>query len=139
MKDKDLINDLKFLTKRENKFPDSIQSEIEKFISILEEGRELENKDFFVSFSNNLLDFILQNKINFYSADVIKKIITLINTVKVGEDASRNFNAAEVIIKQDLAVREAAKGLHRLTQEVKDLKKATPESYKLSRDYFKNL
>jgi len=139
MKDKDLIKDLKFLIKRENKFPDNIQSEIEKFISILEEGRELESKDFFVSFSNNLLDFILQNEINLYFTDVIKKTITLIDTAFVGEDASRNFNAVEVIIKQDLAVREAAEGLHRLSQKVKDFKDATPEAYKLSRDYFKNL
>ena len=136
MKKKDLLDDLKFLMKREEKFPAGIHAETKELISILEKGDD--NSDFITSFSENLLNLVLENKINPYLREVVKNEISLINCLNINERTARNINATELIIKQDQAIREAAEGLQKLTAKISEFEKKVPESYKLSREYFEN-
>lgn len=138
MKKKEILKDLRFLIEGRDKLPEKIFSDIEKMMTALEEGKKINKKDFIFNFTENLLDFTLESRSTPYLRQINKMVNNLLQYEDLDERSSRNLKAIAVLTKQDLAIEEAAEGLQRLTQEIKEFEDATPEAYKLSREYFKN-
>jgi len=138
MKKKDILKDLRFLIERKGKLPEKVFNDIEKMMTALEEGKKINKKDFIFNFTENLLDFTLESKSTPYLRQINKMVNNLLQYEDLDERSSRNLKAIAVLTKQDLAIEEAAEGLQRLTQKIKEFEDATPETCKLSREYFKN-
>ncbi|MFW6025924.1 MAG: hypothetical protein ACOCRX_06230 [Candidatus Woesearchaeota archaeon] len=133
------ISDLKFILENKNINLD-FERDLLNLLDIVENDLEDQNKDFILKITEKILDFLLKNSLKVASKDIMKKSCLIIKELDLKQKKiTRNIDASLLILNQDMAIRDAANALKEITQKVENYKKVEPETYKLSRNYFKDL